>query len=67
MRGKFLAFNFLVLALVGFSSAANAADITPEYLHGNWVIGTTEQKCGDAEAEYFVFNRSFRDNRSEHP
>ena len=58
MRGKFLAFNFLVLALVGFSSAANAADMTPEYLHGNWVIGTTEQKCGDAEAEYFVFNEN---------
>ena len=58
MRCKFLAFNFLVLALVGFASAANAADITPEYLHGNWVIGTTEQKCGDAEAEYFVFNEN---------
>ena len=38
MRGKFLAFSFLVLALVGFSSRANAADMAPEYLHGSWVI-----------------------------
>jgi hypothetical protein len=58
MRGKFLAFIFLVLALVGFTSGANAADMAPEYLHGNWVIGTIEQKCGDPDAEYFVFNEN---------
>ena len=58
MRGKFLAFSFLVLALVGFSSGANAADMAPEYLHGHWVIGKTEQKCGAADAEYFVFNEN---------
>ena len=58
MRGKFLAFSFLVLALVGFSSGANAADIAPEYLHGDWAIGKTEQKCGEADAEYFVFNEN---------
>ena len=58
MRGKFLVFGFLVLALVGFSSGANAADMAPKYLHGNWVIGTTEQKCGDPDAEYFVFNEN---------
>jgi hypothetical protein len=58
MRGKFLAFSFLVLALVGFSSGANAADMVPEYLHGNWVIGMTEQKCSEADAEYFVFNQN---------
>ena len=58
MRGKFLVFGYLVLALVGFSSGANAADMVPEYLRGNWVIGTTEQKCGDPDAEYFVFNEN---------
>jgi hypothetical protein len=58
MRGKFLAFSFLVMALVGFSSGANAADMVPEYLHGNWVIGMTEQKCSDPDAEYFVFNQN---------
>lgn len=58
MRGKLLAFSFLVLVLVGFSSGVNAADMTPEYLRGNWIIGVTEQKCGEADAEYFVFNEN---------
>ena len=67
MRGKFFAFSFLVLALVGFSSRANAADMAPEYLHGSWVIGTTEQKCGDPDAEYFVLNenKTFEAGRSK--
>ena len=58
MCGKFLASIFLVMALIGFSSGANAADMAPGYLHGNWAIGTTEQKCGDPGAEYFVFNKN---------
>jgi hypothetical protein len=58
MRGKFLAFSFLVMVLICFSSGANAADMAPEYLHGNWVIGTTEQQCGAADAEYFMFNQN---------
>jgi len=66
MRGKFLTFILFVMAWICFSSMANAAEMTPEYLHGNWVIGTTEQKCGDAEAEYFVFkeNGTFEAGRS---
>jgi hypothetical protein len=35
MRGKFLAFSFLVMVLICFSSGANAADMAPENLHGN--------------------------------
>jgi len=58
MRSKLLAFSFLVTALIGFSSGANAADMASEYLHGNWVIGTTEQTCGAADAEYFIFNKN---------
>ena len=58
MRGKLLTFSFLLLVAVCFSSGANAADMVPEYLHGNWVIGMTEQKCGDPDAEYFVFNQN---------
>jgi len=58
MCGKFLASIFLVMALIGFSSGANAADMVPEYLHGYWAIGTTDQKCGDPDAEYFVFNQN---------
>jgi hypothetical protein len=58
MRGKFLAFSFLVMVWICFSSGANAANMAPEYLHGNWIIGTNEQKCGAADAEYFVFNKN---------
>ena len=58
MRNKFLGFSFLVMVWICFSSGAIAADMTPEYLHGNWAVGTTEQKCGDADAEYFVFNQN---------
>ena len=58
MRGKLMAFNFLVMALICFSSGAYAADMVPGYLHGDWVIGKTEQKCGAADAEYFVFNKN---------
>jgi len=32
--------------------------MAPEYLHGDWVIGKTEQKCGAADAEYFIFNQN---------
>ena len=58
MRGKFLTFSFLLIVAVCFSSGANAADMAPEYLHGNWVIGTTEQICGTADSEYFIFNKN---------
>ena len=58
MRDKFLAFNFVVMVWIFFASGANAADMVPEYLNGNWVIGMTEQKCGAADAEYFVFNQN---------
>ena len=58
MRGKLLTFSFLLIVAACFSSGANAADMAPDYLHGNWVIGMTEQKCGAAGAEYFVFNQN---------
>ena len=58
MRSKLLVFSFLMIFTAYFSSVANAADMAPEYLHGNWVIGTTEQKCGNADAEYFVFKKT---------
>ena len=60
MRGKLLTFSFLLIVAVCFSSGANAADMVPEYLHGNWAIGTTEQKCGDSDAEYKFNIATFR-------
>jgi len=43
--------------------------MAPKYLQGNWVIGTTSQKCGAADAEYFVFhkNGTFEAGRSNKP
>ncbi len=66
MKGKFFAFSFLVVALIGFSFGADAANMAPEYLEGNWVIGPTEQKCNTADSEYFIFqnNGTFEAGRS---
>ena len=58
MRGKLLTFSILLIVAACFSSMAIAAEIAPDYLHGNWVIGTTEQKCGAADSEYFIFNKN---------
>jgi hypothetical protein len=58
MRGKLLTFSFMLVIIGCFLSGANAADMAPEYLHGNWVIGTTEQQCGAADSEYFTFNKN---------
>ncbi len=67
MRDKLLAFSFVVMVLICFSSGAIAADMAPQYLHGHWVIGTTDQKCGAADAEYFIFskNGTFEAGRSD--
>ena len=70
MGFKFILFGFLMMFLIGLSSAANAADMDINYLVGNWAIGTTEQKCADAESERFVFRKNgtfeaFRSNKAE--
>ena len=58
MRVKFIFFGFLMMFMIGLSSVANAADMDTDYLVGNWAIGTTEQKCADAESEGFVFHKN---------
>jgi hypothetical protein len=58
MRKKLLCLIFLVMALICYVSAANAAGMGSKYLAGNWVIGTAEQKCSDAESEYFIFREN---------
>lgn len=58
MRSKFLTFSFLVMVWICFSSGAHAADMAPEYLYGNWAIGTAEQKCSAADSEYFIFDKN---------
>jgi len=70
MRDKLLGFVFLVMLSICVFSVANAADMDTDYLVGNWAIGTTEQKCADAESERFVFRKNgtfeaFRSNKAE--
>ena len=66
MRCKFLCLIFMVMVLICFISAANAANVDSKYLAGRWIIGTVEQKCGDTESEHFIFreNGTFEAGRS---
>ena len=66
MRSIILRFSAIVMVWICFSSGAQAAEMAPGYLHGNWVIGTTEQTCGAEDSEYFVFhqNGTFEAGRS---
>jgi len=66
MRRKLLCLILLVMVLIYYASAANADGMDSKYLVGNWVMGTAEQKCGDAESEYFLFreNGTFEAGRS---
>lgn len=58
MKGRNFASICLVMALIACSSWVNAADMSPEYLQGNWVIGPKEQKCAAADSEYFKFHKN---------
>ena len=58
MRMRILVFSFLLISAAFFPTMTLATDMTPEYLRGNWVIGTTEPTCGTANSEYFVFNNN---------
>jgi len=58
MGDKLLGFGFLVMLSICVFSVANAGDMDTDYLIGNWAIGTTDQKCSDAESERFVFHKN---------
>ena len=66
MPSKLLAFGFVLVVSIFFALGTQAADMDPGYLQGTWVIGKTEQKCGAADSEYFIFdkNGSFEAGRS---
>ena len=66
MRSRIFVTGLLVLLIIFFATGANAADMNANYLAGNWVIGTVEQKCGASDAEYFKFheNGTFEAGRS---
>ena len=58
MPSKLLAFGFVLVVSIFFALGTQAADMDPGYLQGNWVIGTTEQKCGAADSEHFIFDKN---------
>ena len=66
MQRRIFVTGFLSLLIIFFAAGANAADMNANYLAGNWVIGTTEQKCDASDAEYFLFheNGTFEAGRS---
>ena len=55
MKSRLLAAIILLMSFICFPFGVNAADLTPAYLEGTWLIGDTEQDCNDPDTEYMVF------------
>jgi hypothetical protein len=66
MRRKLFVLILSVMVSFCWSSAARAAGVASDYLHGNWLLDTAEQACESSDAEYFIFrdNGSFETGRS---
>ncbi len=62
-----IAYKSVILILsICFAFDVNAAELTPQYLQGEWVVGPTEQKCDSTEFEHLTFrkNGSFEGGRT---
>ena len=62
-----LAYITVILSLsICFAFGVNAAELTPQYLQGVWVVGPTEQTCDSTEFEHLTFrkNGSFEGGRT---
>jgi hypothetical protein len=58
MNTRLFAVTFLLILSICFPYGADAADLTPAYLEGTWLIGDTEQDCSDPDTEYAVFRKN---------
>lgn len=58
MKAKLFAVVFLLLLTFSFPFGGYAADLTPAYLEGNWLLGDTGQDCNDPDAEYLVVRKN---------
>jgi hypothetical protein len=58
MRSKLFAVTFLLILTFSFPFGGYAADLTPAYLEGNWLLGDNEQNCNDPDAEYLVIRKN---------
>ncbi len=66
MQRKLAYITVLLMLSICFAFGVNAAELTPQYLQGEWVVGPTEQKCDSTESERLTFriNRSFEGGRA---
>jgi hypothetical protein len=66
MQQKLVYITVLLMLSFCFAFGVNAAELTPQYLQGEWVVGTTEQNCDSTESEHVTFrkNGSFEGGRA---
>jgi hypothetical protein len=66
MQHKLAYITVILMLSICFAFGVNAAELTPQYLQGHWVVGPTEQKCDSTESEHLTFrkNGSFEGGRA---
>jgi hypothetical protein len=66
MQQKLVYITVLLMLTFCFAFGVNAAELTPQYLQGEWAVGTTEQNCDSTESEHLTFreNGSFEGGRA---
>jgi hypothetical protein len=58
MKSILFATAFLLILTLSFPFGIYAADLTPAYLEGSWLVGDTEPDCNDSDAEYLVIRKN---------
>lgn len=66
MQRKLVYITVLLMLSICLAFGVNAAELTPQYLQGEWVVGPTEQVCDSTEPERLTFriNGSFEGGRA---
>jgi hypothetical protein len=58
MQRKLVYITMSLVLSFCFAFGVNAAELTPQYLEGEWVVGPTEQECDSTEPERLTFRRN---------
>jgi hypothetical protein len=58
MKSKLFAVIILLILTCSFPFGGYAADLTPAYLEGMWLLGDTVKDCNDPDAEYLVVRKN---------
>lgn len=66
MEHKLVYITVLLMLSICFAFGINAAELSTQYLQGEWVVDSTEQKCDSTESEHVTFrkNGSFEGGRA---